>query len=62
MSPDRGVLCIVIHDRRYYEGRGDVAGLRCETWGEASAEFSRRMTATPGTSTTDIVGAFVPLP
>ena len=56
MRPNRGTLQIIIHDRVYYEGQGDEADLRCETWGQTSREFVKTMPAM------DIVGAFVPLP
>jgi hypothetical protein len=54
MRPGQSILNVVIHDREYYEGRGDVLGLRCEKWGEESRELAGTI------DNTSIVGAFVP--
>ena len=54
--PQRSAIEVIIYDREYYTGKGDVQGVRCEDWGKASRDWAR------GVASTSIVGAFVPLP
>ena len=57
LHPRDGQLEVIIHDREYYEGKGDHAGLRCERWGRESREWLEKFD-----DPTQVRGAYVPLP